>query len=383
MNKKTKIIICILLISFVQMSTNGISAILVNIQNHFPAVPTSLVQLLMTFPSLFIILFTMISAYLLRYFSKKKLIEVGLFLVCCAGVLSYFCYNSLLLLFVGAGLLGSGTGLCASFAISLISDYFAANERQKIMGWQTAASNLGSMIMTFAGGLLALISRQSNYIVYFIALPGLLTTHFWLDDRKVDQQQGGSIKDCGYSLRLCLLIILFMVFFYIGPTSIALSLAEKGFSDPSLAGTGSTLFLLGGTLCAMCFGKFHQYLQTYCIATGFLLLAIGLFGMAIATALSVFYLFCFIAGSSISLVMPKCMLLISLNEKKESVSLATALAMSASNVGTLIAPGFTVICGALNQTLTTQRLYLACMLCSLIFVIMVILNIVGGRKNER
>ncbi|WP_075876490.1 MFS transporter [Merdibacter massiliensis] len=134
MNKKTKIIICILLISFVQMSTNGISAILVNIQNHFPTVPTSLVQLLMTFPSLFIIIFTMISAYLLRYFSKKKLIEAGLFLVCCAGVLSYFCYNSLLLLFVGAGLLGSGTGLCASFAISLISDYFAANERQKIMG---------------------------------------------------------------------------------------------------------------------------------------------------------------------------------------------------------------------------------------------------------
>ncbi len=383
MSKKTKIIICILLISFVQMSTNGISAILVNIQNHFPTVPTSLVQFLMTFPSLFIIIFTMVSAYLLRYFSKKKLIEMGLFLVCCAGVISYFCYDSLILLFAGAGLLGSGTGLCASFAISLISDYFEVKERQKIMGWQTAASNLGSMLMTFVGGLFALISWQSNYFVYFIALPGLIVTHYWLDDRKINQQQGGSIKNCGYTIRLCLLIILFMVFFYIGPTSIALSLAEKGFSDPSLAGTGSTLFLLGGTLCAMCFGKIHQYLQNYCIATGFLLLAVGLLGMAIATTLVAFYLFCFIAGCSISLVMPKCMLLISLNEKKEEVSLATALAMSASNVGTLIAPGFTVICGALNQTFTTQRLQFACFLCCLIFAVMIVMNIVGGRKNER
>lgn len=383
MSKKYKIILCILLISFVQMSTNGISSILVNIQNAFPSVPVSVVQLLMTFPSLFIIIFTLLSTYLLKYFSKKNLIEAGLVLICFAGIVSYICYDSLYMLFFGAGLLGCGTGLCASFAISLISDYFEENERQKIMGWQTAASNLGSMVMTFVGGLLAMISWQCNYFVYFIALPGLLATHFWLDNRKSNYKQSGSFKSCGYSLRLCLLIIIFMIFFYIGPTSIALALSEKGYNDPSLAGTGSTLFLLGGTICAVFFDKINKYLNNLCIALGFALLAIGLFGMAYFNQVVFFYLFCFFAGTSISVIMPKIMLLISLHERVELISLGTALAMAASNVGTLVAPSFTVLCDALGKNTTSERLFLACFICVIIFMILILGHWMGGKKYAR
>lgn len=383
MNQKNKIIICILLISFVQMSTNGIAAILVNIQNHFPTVRTSTIQLLMTFPSLFIIIFTLLAAYLLRYFSKKLLIEIGLTLVCIAGIVSYFCYESLLMLFIGAALLGSGTGMCASFAISLISDYFNERERQKIMGYQTAAANLGSMLMTFLGGLLALISWRCNYFVYFLALPGLICTHLWLKNEKSAIKNNGNLNDLGYSLKLGLLIVIFMVFFYSAPTSIALLLAEKGYSNPSLAGIGSTIFLLGGTLCALAFGRIAQYIEKYCIEAGFILLLLGLLIMASSRSLVMYFLGCFIAGSSISLIMPKCMLLISINTPKRSVALATALAMAASNVGTLIAPGFTIICSYLNQNLTSQRLYLAGYICIFIVFISLLNKLIGGLKNGK
>ena len=128
MKQNNKILICIICISFVQMATNGISAILANIQSYFGSYPVSTIQFLMTFPSLFIIIFTLVSAKLLQYFSKKKLIEFGLVCVILSGILSFAGYKSLLVLFVGAALLGIGVGFCASFAISLISDYYAPNQ---------------------------------------------------------------------------------------------------------------------------------------------------------------------------------------------------------------------------------------------------------------
>ena len=383
MNRKNKIIICILLISFVQMSTNGVAAILFDIQTHFSNVPVSLVQLLMTFPSLFIIIFTMLSAYLLRYFSKKLLIELGLSLVCIAGIFSFVCYESLMCLFIGAALLGSGTGLCASFAISLISDFFQNQERQKIMGWQAAASNLGSMLMTFLGGLFALISWRYNYFVYFIAFPGLIATHYWLDDRKSEIKYTGSFNDLTYGIRISTLIIFFMIFFYTGPTSIALLLAEKGYTDTSLAGTGSTIFLLGGTICALGFGKLNEYLKQFCIEMGFLVLSIGLAIMGFSNSLLIYFVGCFIAGSSISFIMPKCMLLISLNTPKHTIALATALAMAASNVGTLIAPIFTVICDLFDQTLTSQRIYVSSYACIAFILFLIVSKFFGGKKNEK
>ena len=379
MKKQNRILICIICISFVQMATNGISAILANIQSYYSTYSASIIQFLMTFPSLFIVLFTIVSAKLLHFFSKKKLIEFGLICVIGSGILSFVGHQSLVVLFVGAALLGVGVGFCASFAISLISDHYAPNQRGKIVGIQTAASNFGSMMMTFFGGFLALLGWHYNYFVYFLAIPGLLFTHFWLNDKKEEAQNQSGMLQCTYSFKICLLIILFMFFFYVGPTSIAMLLAENGYTNASLAGSAATLLLLGGTLSSLVFDSFEKKFNNYCLCIGFLLLAIGYICMGVGRNLIIIYMGCFLAGSSISFVMPKCMLLISMHEKNENVSIATAMAMASSNIGTLIAPVFTIICtNVFCTTNTIGRLNIAFIICTIIFVLGIVLIRVKG-----
>lgn len=383
MNVNKKILVCIIFISLVQMATNGISSILGNIQEYYSDYPTFLTQFLMTFPSLFIVIFTLLSAYLLKYFSKKVLIECGLTLVIVAGIVSFFGYTSIYILFLGAALLGMGVGMCASFAISLISDYFVPESRSKIVGIQTASSNIGSMIMTFVGGLLAVLGWHYNYLVYFIAIPGLILSHFWLDNKKEEASQSGNVKECKYSFKLSLIIIVFMILFYIGPTSIALLLIEKGFENPVLAGTGATMFLLGGALASILFAYLNKIFKNYCIMMGFIVLSLGFLVMNVTDYLAIIYIGLFIAGTSISFVMPRCMLLISTHEKKENVALATAIGMSASNVGILIAPIFTIVTGWFNVELTSVRITIAIGLSLFIAIIGIFIIFLGGRKNEK
>lgn len=384
MKKKNKLLICILLVSFVQMATNGIGAILGNIQTYFNDVSLSLIQFLMTFPSLFIIVFTLLSAFLLKYFSKKQMIEIGLIMVCLSGIISFIGYHSLFVLYFAAAILGIGSGLCGSLAISLLSDYFDEKDRQKYMGWQTAAANFGSMAMTFFGGLLATLSWNYNYLVYFIALPGLIAVHFWLDNEKAGRKEKQDFKQCSYSFKLGLFIILFMVFFYIGPTSIAIALQEKGFAASSLAGIGTSIFLFGGVVFSLIFVYLQRILSSFCISFGILVLDLGFLLMFLGNSLVVFYLGCFIAGGSISFVMPSCMFLISKKERVENISAGTAIAMAASNVGTLIAPSFTFICSSVfHKELMSERFFVAIICCFLIFALSIVFTLCRRYKYEK
>lgn len=383
MKNKKMILIAIICISFVQMATNGISSIIADICTYYPEVSTSTIQLLMTFPSLFIIIFSIISAQLSSCFGKKNLIMAGLVLVCISGGLSFVFYESLLILFICAGILGIGVGLCASLTISLIADYFNEKERGKILGWQTSASNAGSMIMTFFGGILALFGWRYNYLIYFIAIPGLLITALYLPNRKNNSYKKASLRDVKYAYPVCALIILFMVLFYIGPTSVSLLISEKGFGDSSMAGTAATVLLLGGTVVGMIFDKVNKYFDENCFALGFLALFVGYICMYLSNNIWTCYIGCFVAGSSVSLVMPKCMFQISMNGKKDTVSFATALAMASSNVGTLIAPFFTVLVNLLiGETTSGVRLMVAAFLSGVITLIAFIYVLKGKNKYE-
>lgn len=143
-------------ISVVQMGANAISPILADIAAAFPQADSSSIPFLMTFPSLFVIVVSLLAASLTRHVSKKYIAAVGCGLFSLSGVLSWLFHGTLPLLFLWAAFMGVGIGLVVPMATSLVSDCFQGGEQQTVMGWQSSAANVGAMAMTFLGGLLAL-----------------------------------------------------------------------------------------------------------------------------------------------------------------------------------------------------------------------------------
>lgn len=334
----------ILTMSFIQMATNAIASVLANISMEFPGVSATAIQYLMTFPNLIVVVMSMITARLSIIISKKKLAVFGLFLGTMSGILSFLFHGSLVLLFVWAGLLGCGIGLVVPVATSLISDYFAGGEKDTLLGYQTSFANIGSMLMTFIGGMLAVFGWYYNYLVYLLAVPGLLLSILFIPEDNVQQPEESREQKIKIPRTLWFYYVVaavFMLLFYMGPTNLAMLVTERQIGNTVTAGTAATILLLGGTVMGFLFGSVSRKIGKNTIPAGFFMLTAGYVIIYNAVFPVVLYVGSFIVGIGNTLALPQCMGSVVTNDKTQSTFLMSAV-FAVANLGTFLAPMLTV-----------------------------------------
>ena len=337
----------ILTMSFIQMATNSVSSILANIATEFPDASVTTIQYLMTFPNLMIVAVSVIAAGLAERISKRTLAATGLLLAAVSGILSFAVHGSILILYVWAGMLGIGVGLVVPMANSLISDYFQENERDTMLGYQTGAANAGSMIMTYVGGVLATIAWQFDYLVYLLAIPGLILTLMFVPKQNVVAKdtvttEKKKLKISAYEVLFCIVAAVYMLMFYLGPTNIALYFSEKQIGNTMTAGMASSLLLLGGVLMGFLFGKLAEKIGKHTITLGFLALFVGYTLIYMKGQLISTYIGCLLVGMSNPLVLPQCMGSV-VTEDKQRSTVMMSVVFAIANLGTFLAPGITTI----------------------------------------
>ena len=375
MDKKRKnlIKITILTLSLVQMATNGLSPAMADIAQTFSDASVSKVQLLMTLPGIFVVILSLTAAWLTTRFSKKMLIGTGSLCVCLSGILGFLFHQKLGIMFIWSALLGIGMGLVSALTASMISDFFEGKEKAALMGMQTGAGNVGAMLMTAIGGMLTMISWEYNYLVFLIGLPGLILLLCVIPSGRnlhgkglkhtnikeaADKVRGTTSKTTQTHLRnvfqsskvwlYAAMAFVFLFLFNVLPTNLAMYVAEAKLGTAAVSGWAAAALLFGGTVMSVFFGKITGVIGTKTVPVGFILLAIGAALLNFSGNLVTLFAGCFIAGTSISMVMPQCMLQASMSGKPEQIAMSTAIVMAASNLGTFLTPVITNLAAAIS-----------------------------------
>ena len=352
----------ILTMSFVQMSTNGIAPFLADIARAFPEASTQKVQFLMTFPSIFSVVFMLLSSVLAGRIGKKPLALAGLLVVTAAGLGAVLLHGSLTVLFFWAAVLGTGVGLVCTVAPALIGEAFTGAEERAMLGLQNSAANVGSMLMTFFGGLLAARGWWFGYLVYLLGIPGLICTLVGVPGNGNLARSGEARADAparfslGLLWRELLVSFLFMILFSSVPANLSMLAMEKGLGGPQTAGILSTLFLAGGMVAGFCYGAVSGRLGRNTVLLGGLLLALGALASAAFGGVVPVAIACLVGGMSISFLMPKIME--APGRFPGSGSLVAALIMSASNIGVFCGPLLTrAVNGITGADLAANRFW--------------------------
>lgn len=352
----------VLLMSLTQQGMLAISAVIADIAKAFPTVSDQTVQFLMTFPGVFIMLMSLLSAGLTRIVSRKKLMVTGMALCLLSGIGGLLLHGHIAFCFLWAILLGTGVGLWMPLATAVASDYFENEERAGLLGTMSGAQNLGAMLMSLVGGLIAVSAWSNIYFVYLIAIPGLVFCALFLPETPIEkgEKEKNSMRLDSNLIIFSLIIFYFSLFYNAGPANFSLILAERKIGNSSTAGILSSLMLLGGVLMGFAFGKLSDRIEEKTIPVGHALLAIGFFGLGFSNSVVVSMICAVIAGMSISLVLPQVSFQVVKGRKPEEFAMATAVALAMGNLGAFASPFTTTMARVVTGSAQVSTRMLFC-----------------------
>ena len=357
MSDKKNIKAAVLSVSFIGMGTSAIAAILDNIASEFPMVSIGTIQFLMTFTSFFVIAFSLAAPSIGNRFGQNNTASFGCFLFIVSGILSFLFHKRLELLFLFAAIMGSGIGLSVPFCNGVIAQAFDGDERNAMMGNQASATNIGAMLMTFTGGFLASIHWSYNYLVYLIAIPGLLLSKKYMPHEE-KKEKSSSIFHLLKNQKIRYYAILagtVTLLFNTAPTNLSMLIAEKQFGNSTISGITNAILLASGTVSGILFGRIRKHLGRRIIALGLFSIMVGHIICAKASTFPMLILGCIISGSAISEIMPQLML-DAADNSNGNTSASSSLIMAFGNIGIFASPVITRLATILlKNSLTVSR----------------------------
>lgn len=162
--------VALLSVSLLVVSAGAIAGNIPAIGLAYPQINKTLIELLTTLPSLFIILTVLISPKIAKKIGYKKTVQLGIVFVLIAGMLPVVT-TSFVLLFMSRVLFGVGVGLFNPLLYSFAAAMYRGKELASVIGLQSAFEGIGGMLVTFLVGQLLLVNWRISFTAYLIACP--------------------------------------------------------------------------------------------------------------------------------------------------------------------------------------------------------------------
>ncbi|NLA85913.1 MAG: MFS transporter, partial [Clostridiales bacterium] len=222
-NKK-KILITILCIALIQMPFLALTPAIERMSQFFSDRTLSEIQTAIALPSLISMFSSLVSAFFIAkgWISKKTAVIAGLCFAISTGFAAIFLHTEFWHLILYSVILGISLGFFIPTSASIMFDAFDEKERQMVTGLQTSFINIGGIIMSAVGGLLATLMWYGGYLTFLLMIPVAVLAVVALPGSK-DRDSSGLEKDRAKRSKLPaevfyygILIFLFMLIFNVG-----------------------------------------------------------------------------------------------------------------------------------------------------------------------
>ena len=380
----------ILVIAMFQMPTLAISPAISKIMSQFGR-DLATVQTALQIPNLVspfaAILASIIVAKAKGKLPKKYVIIFGLGCIVVAATGIVLFSTQFWTLYLWGALIGVSIGLFIPTTASLMMDSFDEDAVRVISGQQTSFINIGGIIMSILGGLLADMIWFGGYLTFYFGVPIIILCIIYLPTKAriqaaAEQTSSGEPAEDKSKFNWNVAFYGFCIFFFMmcsnvsGPNLSVYVIDQLKIGTSSTTGYISAVQMLGGACSGMLFSKLSSKLRDYMIPMAFLTLCIGFTVLGTANSLVMIFIGAFLTGSAMSMCMPQCMFSISLYVDEHSSTFANAISSSiAPSLGGFLSPViFTPLTTALfGEAVSSRYLFLSCVtlvLCVLLVVIM-------------
>lgn len=287
------------------MAGAAISPAIGLIAANFSDTHPTLIKLVLTAPSLLIIPFFFISGYLTKKISKRSIVLIGLAIYVIAGVGAQFT-NTIEMLLAFRFVLGAGVGLVMPLSFTLISDYFQGKEQTKMMGYNTAFSNLGGIVTMLLAGFLATFNWRVPFNVYWIGLIIFVLVFFFLPkDKPLKQdpnQPKATIPKSIFGLAAGAALV--MLVYYAIATNMAIFLEESNLGGSQTAGLVISFTTVGGMITSIILVRLEMAFKQFLIPISILVMGLAFAGLSLTHSIPLILITVSLVGFGQGVIFP-------------------------------------------------------------------------------
>lgn len=267
--------------------------------------------LLVTLPSLGVVLFSSVVGKLINKIGPFKLICFGLLPYAFFGFVGYLLNNSYVLI-VDRILLGAA---CVAIQVSVttyIAELFQGEERLKMIAWQGMAIELGGVIFLSLGGYLGEISWNLPFYIYLLAIPYLFLVYrslpHQISKKSQSDQQPKDNTDSKRNKKLLPVLIgsfFSMAIFFVAYVSLPRYLPNQFNFSESQTGYFMSAISLVAVIVAGIMPKIAERLtssKTVCL--GFFFFALGYLIFGYGSSIELMYIGILLTGLGFGLTVP-------------------------------------------------------------------------------
>jgi MFS family permease len=253
-----------LIIALVQMPSLALSPAIHLIQTQaFPERTLAQVQTVMGMTNLFWPLTSAVVVFLINrgFVTKKGAVVFGLVLLAVTGLYAIVQHDAFWNLFVLSALLGISCGCFVTNAFGLLFDNFDDEMRQRVAGFQTSSINLGGILFSLAGGMLATAMWYGGYLVLLLGLPVAVLALFTVPHYKSPSAKisGSYTEKSKFNPRIfyyAAITFLFLMIYTVCSTNISTHIEKLG--DSVTSGILVAVQMGGGVLSGLFFRTAFQ-----------------------------------------------------------------------------------------------------------------------------
>lgn len=342
----------LLSVGFVTASVNAIAGNIPEIANSFPHTPLYMIELVVTIPSLTMMLAILCSRYISQKLGQKKTILLGT-LLCGFGGIAPFFFQNVMLMLITRAIFGFGVGCISAMLLVLILYFFDGKVRSQMIGLQGSIGGLGSLITTFIAGQLLTLSWQVSFLTYLVSFViFFIVLIFVPQTRSIEENKTTEIETkanwlyIGFYSLLSFISVCLATFFVIKCSSLVIDNHYGQVQD------GSTLIMFisaGSLLAGAMYGNIYNKMKNKSLIIFYFLCAISFFIAGISHQLVITMIAAFILGYGYMAFVPF------LQEKVGNQGdQGTRTLLVLQSLGSFIAPYFASGLAYLSQSLNQQ-----------------------------
>ncbi len=283
------------LASMTIMANATVASSLPGLRAHFADIPhiDTLAGLIVTLPSLAIVLSAGFMGVLIDRWDRQKLLLVTAVLYAVGGTSGLWA-ESIWAMLIGRLALGLGVAGTMNLGMTWASDLWQGPERARFLGMQGAAISGAGIVFMLLGGALASLQWRGAFAVYILILPIAALAFLALGpharrirDERDRPQPVRSTADrfpwAAYAF-IAPLAFLFQAAFYVTPTRLPFHLETLGVHSPLVVGALMAALVTVSAPVSLMYGRIRARLSAMTIfGLSFVLIGLGFVSHALAT----------------------------------------------------------------------------------------------------